>query len=173
MLLIATLAAFMSCQVHAQENVTAKVHEWGARSGAFQLSIASDKDQYFVGEEVHVTAVLKNVTDDSVIVARTQPVMFYDMDIRLPFPKWIDLKPRAVLTPLGQKMKNHWDWSLRGGPLNAGKEVIDDFDLSKLYDMSTLGDYRITFSCRLPLKGLGDPTLIVASNEIKVTIRPK
>jgi hypothetical protein len=51
--------------------------------------------------------------------------------------------------------------------------VIDEFDLSKLYDMSTPGEYRVTFSCKLPIKNLGDTSVIIASNEIKVTIRPK
>jgi hypothetical protein len=109
MLRKATLIALISCQIHAQESVTAKAREWGTRSGAFQLSIASDKNPYFVAEDVRVTAVLKNVSDGSLILARTQPVMFYDMDIRSPFPTWIDFKPRAALTTLGQRLKDHWD----------------------------------------------------------------
>jgi hypothetical protein len=173
MLIKATLIALISWQINAQESVAAATRQWGIRSGAFQLSIASDKDRYFVGEDVHVTSVLKNVSDGSVILARTQPVMFYDMDIRLPFPVWVDFKPRAALTTLGQRMKDHWDRSLHGGPLNPGKEVVDEFDLGKLYDMATPGDYHITFSCKLPPNSPGDPAIIVASNEIKVTIRPK
>jgi hypothetical protein len=40
--------------------------------------------------------------------------------------------------------------------------VIDEFDLSKLYDMSTPGEYRVTFSCKLPIKNLGDTSVIIS-----------
>jgi hypothetical protein len=172
-MLIAMLIAFMLCQADAGENAGAKIHEWGSRSGAFQLSIFSNKDEYVSGEEVHVTAVLKNVTDDLAYVQMPTPGMFYDIDIRLPFPTWINFKPKAVLTAFGQKTKNPLDLSVRGFRLQPRREMTYEFELSKLYDMSTIGDYHITFSCKLPLKNIGDPRVVVASNEIRVTIHPK
>lgn len=172
-MLIAIVIALVFCQADIQNAAVTKTRDWGPRSGSFQLSIFSNKDTYMVGEEVQVTAVLKNVTDAPAWVQMTTPAMFYDMEIRPPFPAWINFKPRAALTSAGQKMKSPSEVSLRGGPLTAGRELAYEFDLSKLYEMSASGEYTITFSCRLPLKERGDPRVAVTSNELKITIKPK
>ena len=129
--------------------------------------------EYIAGEDVRVTAVLKNVTGDAAYVQIATPVMFYAMDVRLPFPAWINFKPRAVLTAFGQRTKNPRMAGLAGFQLVPGKEMAHKFDLSKLYDMSAIGDYHVTFSCKLPLKNSGDPRVAVTSNELTTTIKPK
>jgi hypothetical protein len=156
-----------------QQASPAKLREWGQQSGAHQLSISSDEGQYAAGETVRVTAVLKNVTDESVLLMQQDPAIFYDMDIRVPVQPWIPLSPRAALTEFGERQRNPAIGGSRGGNLKPGDESIRELELNKLYYMTIPGDYRIRFSCKVLLKRQDDPRITVTSNEIKVTILPE
>lgn len=100
------------------------------------------------------------------------PVIFYDMDIRVPVQTWIRLSPRAALTEFGQRQMNPPVGGSYGGDLKPGGESIREVELNKLYYMTTPGDYRVVFSCKVPLKKPGDPHITVTSNEITITILP-
>jgi hypothetical protein len=165
------IISLVCCSVFAQNQAPADVREWGKQSGSFQLSITSDKARYAMGEMINVTAVLKNVTDEPAMVLRNEPALFYNVDVRVPIPEWIPLKPQAALTPFGEKQKNPQLTHMAGANLKPGGEIVDELQLNKLYVMSTPGEYHVAFSCKLPLKRLGDPW--VTSNEMKITVLEK
>jgi hypothetical protein len=75
------------------------------------------------------------------------------------------------LIKLTAVIKNVSDGGFVGMSICAGAETTDQFDLNKLYSMSTPGDYRVTFSCKLPQKA-GDPNFAITSNNLKITILP-
>jgi hypothetical protein len=172
MLLKATMALVVACAgLMPQGSDTGAVREWGEQSGPFQLSISTNKQQYAAEELIKLTAVVKNVSDGPARFARPSPVTFYEMDIRVPMPEWIPFRPQAVLTPDGQAQKHPWRSNFAGMTICAGVETTDQFDLNKLYYMSAPGEYRITFSCKLPQK-LGDRDFAITSNELRITILP-
>jgi hypothetical protein len=145
--------------------------QWGKRSGPFQLAIVSDKEEYKLGEAVRVTAVLKNVA--SYPVQHQQGFIFYSIDIRVPFPEWMPWRPQAKLTPEGERAAHPLWGNGLGITLQPGREIAHEDELSKLYDMSALGKYRIVYSCKEPPDAPGDPVVTVVSNEITVTVLPK
>jgi hypothetical protein len=154
----------------AQDTPADVEREWGKQSGAFRLSISSNKPQYAAGEAIKITAVLKNVTDSSAYIARPTPPEFYNMDVRMPTPDWIPFKPQAVLTTLGDQQRHPSRSSMVGWDLQAGADVTNDFELHKLYTMSVPGEYHVTFSCKIPVKKIGEPLLVITSNELKITV---
>ena len=165
----------------AQDSTASKPREWGKEAGPFRLSISSDRDKYTIGEAIKITAILKNVSDHSVIFRRTGPAAFqFQMDIRLPMPAWIPWKPRAPLTPLGQQEMDPRLFSgIAGAEARVGAEMTDEVEISKLFEMSTPGDYSITFSCRQQVgspkdqSGAERPMVTVVSNQITVTVLPR
>jgi hypothetical protein len=153
----------------SQEVRTPDGREWGKQAGSFQLSIGSDRRAYGFGETVTVTATLKNVSMDQAWFARQGPVELYDMQVLLPVPSWLRYSQRAPLTPLGREMKYPRMTSTVGNYIPAGHEVVDKFELNKLYDMRAPGDYHIVFSCKLRPRE-GEPVVTVVSNEITVRV---
>ncbi len=57
-----------------------------------------------------------------------------------------------------------------GFHVNVGLEVIDSFELNKLYSMPVPGAYHVTFSCNVPGKMVGDRLFVVASNELRINV---
>lgn len=165
----AVVSLLLAPRVAVTQDLPPAAREWGARAGAFQLSIYSDKKSYANGEPILLSAVMKNVSDNWAFLVAHTPFEFYDIDIRIPFPSWMPFKPRAALTPFGRERKYPRETSLRGGDVQAGRESVDQFELNKLYYMSAPGDYRIVVSCRLRSKG-GQPPMTAVSNEIVITV---
>lgn len=172
------------CCVQAQENAPVRMRQWGQQSGSFQLSISSDKDQYAQGEIIKVTAALKNVADAPAVVLVMTPLTFYDMRVRVPVADWIPLRPEAALTPYGrahtraaladpQFVVRPEFMSTKGFYLQPSRETVYEFELNKLYEMSTPGVYHVTFSCKLPIQKITDPRIRISSNEIAITIAGK
>lgn len=169
---LVVLLSLLGAAVAQHPNAT-EDRQWGSQSGSFRLSISSDKAQYSPGEQIHITAVLKNVTDHPTRLVVTSPFEFYQMDVRLPVPVWIPWKPQAVPTALGRKLA-HPDMSSEAGMVaQPGDQRVAEYEINKLYDMSAPGEYRITFSCRQPLRERGDPATTITSNELVVTVVPK
>lgn len=69
-----TVILFLSCAAMGQDNDLARTRRWGKQSGSFQLSISSDKAQYSADDVIHITAVLRNVTDHPTRLVVTSPV---------------------------------------------------------------------------------------------------
>ena len=153
-------------------DVGAEERQWGPQSGSFRLSISSDRAQYTGGTPIIITAVLKNVTDHPTRLVVTTPVESYSVDVRIPMPSWIPWKPQAIPTALNRTLAQP-ERSEVGTIANPGHERITVYEINKLYDMSTPGEYRIIFSCRQPLRQQSDPTVHIVSNEIVVAVLSK
>ena len=171
MLLIAVLP-----MIAAAQDSASGAREWGKRSGAFQLSIASDKMLYNEGEFIVVTSILKNVTDEpAVLTGHASPFGFYDIDVRMPIADWIPnaAAPRAALTSLGLSQKIFLSGSTAGHSLKPGAEFRNAFELNRLYEMSATGDYHVIFSCRLPSHTGRNEMVTITSNELIITVLKK
>jgi hypothetical protein len=165
----------------AQDSAGTKPRGWGKEVGPYQLSISSDQDKYAFGDTIRITAILKNISDHSTTFRRMKPAALqFIIDLRLPMPAWIPWKPQAPLSPLGQQeMAPKLFSGTTSIEVKAGAEMTDQFEISKLFEMSAPGDYQITFTCRQWVGGLNDhsgaerPMVTITSNQIAVTVLPK
>jgi hypothetical protein len=163
----------------AQDSAAERSRAWGKVSGSYQLSITSDKAQYEVGEPIEIVSILKNVSDHAIILRRTTPETTYVMEVLTPAQSWLPWRSRAALTPYGNKVKNPEMNSVVGLDIPPGSEEENKFKINKIYEMSTPGDYLITFQCRQPtiriaeIDGKEHPMVDVASNAITVRVLPK
>ena len=137
------------------------------RSAERRLSILSDKDEYGNGEPIEITATVKNVSDGpTLIFAGATISLFYKTTVKAPVPEWMHWAPEAP-----EKM-----WMDGGGngwrPLKAGEEISETINLTKRYDMTKPGKYRVTFS-RDTTVSRGASRYHLVSNEITVTVLPK
>jgi len=173
------LALLIPVGIAAQNGTGETLRTWGTVSGAYQLSIASDKAQYEAGEPIKVTSFLKNVSGRVVMVRRTTPEKTYTMEVLMPAQSWLPWRSPAALTPYGDKVKNPHMYSVADFDLPPGAEEDDLFEISKIYEMSVPGEYMITFRCRQPtiriseMDGKEPPTADVTSNTITVTVLPR
>jgi hypothetical protein len=181
MLLKAIQILLVSRVLWGQQEAAPK--EWGKPSGAYQLSLSSDKASYVIGEPIVVTTTLKNISDGLAPIRMNTTRLFYRMDVRLPIADWIPLSPRAAMTPAGIEARDGFTadgfgpgvGGMRGFWLQPGKERADTFQLEKLFYMTAEGAYRIVFSCNPnnpnnPNNNRPD-SVIVTSNEITVVLR--
>jgi hypothetical protein len=149
---------------------------WGPQSGAFRLSLSSDRQTYMIGDPINVTVTLRNVTEEPAPIAFTRPAFFYDIDIRLPFPTWMPFKPRATMTEAGMNARtgSFHPGGMSGFPMRPGGQMTHDFELEKMFNMTAQGEYHIVLSCR-PTKRKDDPrtNVVVTSNEITITLLAK
>lgn len=142
----------------------------------FELSISTDKKDYQVGELVTITAKLRNVSQTDARVQGPGDILFYKMDVRLtPLdpaePGSQSKETMAQVTAYGRDRFNPLNSIGWGGfSIRAQHERVYNFELSKLYDMSLPGRYRITFSCKLPPKDGGINRVTLRSNETIVTV---
>jgi hypothetical protein len=162
--------------VTAQEIGTPETREWGKQAGPFRLSISAGKGKYDAGERIRLTVVLKNVSDHPTKM-RFSSFRPYVMDVRLPTPAWIPWKPLAPLTALGDQMlnpKHPFDFSIAGGEVEAGHQGREEVEINQIYEMSTPGEYEITFSCKQWDSSPENPAraswVTVVSNRLLVTV---
>ncbi len=172
------LFLLVPCVVLAQGDAPVGSREWGAVSGRFQLSITAERSQYAVGDPIRITAVLKNVSGQPALLWRVAATRYYQMDVRLPAPDWLPFRTQARLTPLGREETAPREVSFMGGEVPEGYEWKEEIELSKLFDMSAVGEYRITFVCRQPGAGADygdrkDSRVVIVSNTLRVSVAPK
>ncbi|MGA3241474.1 MAG: hypothetical protein ABSG03_34875 [Bryobacteraceae bacterium] len=179
MLLRVALALLIPVCIAAQDAAGEKPRAWGKVSGSYQLSIASDKAQYEMGEPIEIASILKNVSDHAIMLLRTFAETNYVMEVLMPAQSWLPWRSRAALMPYGNKVKNPEMNNVAGADIPPGREVEDKFKINKIYDMSAPGDYLITFQCRQSTIRIGDmdgkehPMVDIMSNAITVTVLPK
>ena len=164
-----TLLLLLTSGAFARDGTAASL-EWGQQSGSFRLSISADKDRYDPSDTVRVKAILKNVTDHPSRVELMRPLLMYNIDVRLAMPEWLPWKAHAALTEFGRKLHNPGVGGVVGVEMKPGIETVHELELNKVFDMTVPGDYRVTFSCKQPLRSAGDPSVVVTSNDITVTI---
>jgi hypothetical protein len=172
------LVLLIPARVVAQDAAGEDPREWGKVFGSYQMSIASNRTQYEVGEPIKIGSVLKNVSDHPIMLRRTTPETTYTMEILTPAQSWLPWRSLAALTPYGNKVKNPRMYSVAGVDIPPGSEEKNEFEISKIYEMSAPGEYSITFRCRQPtirmseMDGKEHPMVNVTS-KIIVTVVPK
>jgi len=146
---------------------------WGDRSGPYQMSIISDKTEYQVGDPIKISVALKNVSDSPVELHVSNLYTMFTMDVRVPVPDWIPWKPQAALTQQGRGVKFPRDNAVMGVALPPDGQRTFELYPTALYEISTPGKYRITFSCRQPSPAEGAQMVTVVSNEVTIAVLPK
>jgi hypothetical protein len=165
--------------IAAQDASGENPRAWGKVSGSYQLSIASDKAQYEAGEPIEIGSILKNVSDQAIMLRKTTPETNYVIEVLMPAQPWLPWRSRAALTPYGNRVTKPERNDIVGFDIPPGSEEENKFKINKIYEMSTPGDYLITFQCRQPtiriaeIDGKEHPMVDVASNAITVRVLPK
>jgi hypothetical protein len=140
----------------------------GGRTGPFFFLITSDKQVYQAGETILITSRLRNDSDHDIPVFMTPPISFYGKDVRLPGPASMQFRNLAVLSDEGERLVFPGFTSATSHLLKPGSEIVDRFELNKLYVMPLPGEYRVKFHFRAPDYVGKDVTVI--SNELVFTI---
>ena len=175
---IALLAVVPALAV-AQDPAIEKPRPWGPRSGRLQLSIASDRARYEVGETIEVTVVLKNVSEYSTELKRMKGVPTYSMEVLAPGASWLGWRQKSALTPLGEEtMDLRRATGTVGVDLAPGRESSEKYEINRLFEMSAPGEYSVTLQCRQPTTGIAEggkehPMVEVTSNTITIAVLPK
>jgi hypothetical protein len=122
-----------------------------------------------------VVAVLKNVSDGPALFSTTGATL-YTKDVRLPMPEWIPWRPRASALPLAEEQIRS-GMGRKGVGVAAGWEDVMEHELNKLFDITTPGEYHVTFSTNQATRGIAEgqathqnSTVKVTSNEITITV---
>jgi hypothetical protein len=157
----------------AQDARVERARQWGEQSGPYRLSILSDKDEYLSGEPMKITVTTRNVSDGPVYVPMGTPLFVYKIAVRAPAPEWSHWS--LEIAPIPEAMNRALAvGSHSGRPLGPAEEVSQYIeDLTRFYDMTKPGGYRVTFSrLATPRPGASSPVQVV-SNEVTITVLSK
>ena len=134
--------------------------QWGKSIAGYALSISTSKTNYSAGEPIAVKISIKNIGTNTVVVAETYSLELYD--------PYVTLTNHQVVPPTlkgRQTIKNFRETtgSLNLKTLNVGEELISDYPLNEIFDLTAPGVYRIKLG-----RKFRDAAAI--SNEIEITI---
>jgi hypothetical protein len=165
----------------AQDGDTPKNREWGQLVFGQALSIGSDKEVYDAGERVVVDFRHKNFSGAGVPIHHDGPSddEFTVVLAKSPYTRFIDDRSVPFVPPGGLipftlygrlRLGPNGIPSGGGGTFRAGKERSFPIDLTRVFDMSMDGTYRITAS-RYVWKSRSEKPAKATSNTIEVTVR--
>jgi hypothetical protein len=141
--------------------------EWGKAVEGQTLSIAADKAAYTAGDRIVVTTTWKNVGRKDVEIWGIGPLATYEVKVLLPSGK------EAPLTLYGQKhaaaRKARAD-VIGGGFLKPGEEDSSSLELSRFFDFSLSGKYKVSEQRFVRRDPTSKETLYAVSNEITITV---
>jgi RNA polymerase sigma factor (sigma-70 family) len=140
--------------------------EWGPEKNGVRCAASlATSEKAFAGEPVHVQFLTKNVGAKPVTIVREgRTLSVFTINVVRP-----DGKP-APLTAYGRQLKDR-ELGSRAAIKLAPSEVDDTTRLllSRIYDMTPTGDYKVSFS-RVWVEGADGPAFSVTSNVLTVTI---
>jgi hypothetical protein len=139
----------------------------GSNSGkpALALTLAARTSSVKAGSPVWVDAHLLNVSDHRISLYKA---LSEDMD-QGGWVYQVDVRDDKGSTPPKTKFANTVGASADGGyvPLDAGKDVTQSVNVSKLYDLSKPGKYSIQFR-----RFEEETRTFIVSNAVKVLVVP-
>lgn len=135
--------------------------QFGPRVEGCRVSVAADRQAYRFDQPVGVRLLLENGGGASVNVIHSNPVAVWRFEVRQP-----NGEP-APLTLEGARQQSMGDVVVSS--LDVGKSETSVVMLSRLYDMTLLGEYTVTASRQVWRQGQKKPT-DVTSNMLKITI---
>jgi hypothetical protein len=128
-----------------------------------ELRCADPPEKVFAGEMLHVQFVTKNVGKNPVDIVCEAPYLFrFKVNVVGP-----DSKP-APLTAYGLTQQGE-GFGLGTVKIQPGKFVASGLPLSRLFDMTREGEYKVSFS--QTVKGAGEFT--VTSNVLTIMVGPE
>lgn len=138
--------------------------EWGPEKDGLRCAVAlASKEKIFAAEPVQVLFLTKNVGAKSAPgITIAHPLAVYTLRVMGP-----DGKP-APLTSYGRQQKEAAGDGSRGTPnLALGEEDKSELLLSRFFDMTLMGDYKVSFS-RLVL--VNNALVPVTSNDLTIAV---
>ena len=143
---------------------------WGPSAAGCRLSISSDQDRYTLGEPIQLSMLFHNGSDTNV------QILGFPQD---PTTRGVRIKVKSSrgetipYTRAGELREiDRTESSIRFYPLAPGETVVvTDPIFNNYFDMSLLGEYRVTVQWVLaePLDNDGKP-IVVTSNELVIRI---
>jgi RNA polymerase sigma factor (sigma-70 family) len=161
----AQLAAQGSDDPPKQKESTKVTTEWGPEKNGVRCGIAlPSKEKIFAGEPVTVLVLTKNVGAKPVSIAVDGWSFLSIFTINVVGP---DGKA-APLTSYGRRQMENKDGGIGGGTLLPGKEDKSGLLLSRFFDMTQKGEYKVTFS--RSVTGADKTEFTVTSNVLTITV---
>jgi hypothetical protein len=139
--------------------------EWGLEKKGVRCAVAlSSSDKVFEGEPVHVQLLTKNVGEKPVSVIReAHPLFVFTISVVGP-----DGKP-TPLTSYGLIQKDVAGIGSKSlGTIARGEEEASGLLLSRIFDMTRPGEYKVSFS--RSVTGADNTEFSVAANVLTITV---
>jgi hypothetical protein len=143
-----------------------KTRDWGPEIEGQAISIRCDKDKYVPEEKVRLFITQGNVGKEIVYWADTLNVFYsYRFSVKSSDGK------EANLTKFGQLHEgNRRGGSQVSGPLDPGKEIVNELPLSRYFDFSVTDKYTIVVQKRIFSKKDRTKFETLTSNKIERTV---
>jgi hypothetical protein len=139
------------------ESVAAAAH--GPEAGGLCLAANVGRDHFGGGDPVELTLTLENVSKEPVRIALASLLDTFEFDVTLPTGE------PAPLTLYGKQVATGRSLGFRTFPLKPGEKAAHAIALSRLFDMTLHGEYKVTARRRIHSE------LVVSSNPITITVR--
>lgn len=147
-----------------KKDVKKAMIEWGPEKDGLRCAVAlPSKEKIFAGEPLHVLLLTENVSNKSVpSITIAHPLAVFTIRVMGP-----DGKP-APLTSYGRQQKDAARDSSRGQPkLALGDQDKSELLLSRIFDMTQMGDYQVSFS---RFVHVNHELVAVTSNVLTITV---
>jgi len=141
--------------------------QWGKAVEGQAISIATDKTVYAPGDRIVLTTTLKNVGRKDVEFWERGPLATYEVKVLLPSEK------EAPLTLYGQQAARaaKGGGSVFGGPpLKSGEENSSSLVVSRFFDFSLSGKYKISERRFVGRDPASKEPYYAVSNEITIIV---
>jgi hypothetical protein len=138
---------------------------WGPATEGYRLSLRSSQTDYRKGEKISLEIVLQNAASNDGKVVVSHPLRHYNFDV-------VRADGTAVpMTPKGKKMLEAVEASHRDVQvLKPGEQTVEELDVSKVFDLTLAGEYRIKVSCAVWNRADRKKFSTVTSNTLTIKI---
>lgn len=147
------------------KGTTEDMIDWGLEKNGVRCAVAlPSQEKVFAGEPVQVRLLTKNVGVKRVsIVTEGHPLSVFSISVQGP-----DGKPTPFTSYGRQQMDNAGEGSRAVGTLAPGDEDTNGLLLSRIFDMTRQGEYKVSFTRWA--RGADDTGFSVTSNTLTITV---
>jgi len=146
------------------DNAQDGTREWGPVKEGCRLSVTAKKTSFGYDQPIALRITLENGSDRTVVIVQSGILLDYEFDVRLPNDK------PAPLTLEGKRQKDRPQFETVSERVKPNGTVVKEVPmLNRLYDMTLLGEYKVTVSRRVIEEG-GKNSFVVKSNTLKVRV---
>jgi hypothetical protein len=164
---ILIVAIQSSLAVPSDTDATPKRH-WGKTfGGGLAMSIATDKSTYAPGERVILDLLLRNVGESDVNVSSLDMFLGFRIIVSLPDGKTV---PYSRWGKQRRTSANEREGSRFGAPFAPGQQLECKINLSRLFDFTEEGKYRIVVNRTSIVAQLAHKPPAGTSNVIEIEI---